>query len=147
MSLRGSCLCGGIKFEITGPLLRPQNCHCVQCRKQHGAAFGSRIRVRKEDLRFLQGEDLIKYYESSPGYLRGFCGNCGSPIINRPGANYKFAAAFPSAPSEVGIRMGILDDDPGVRPERHIFVSEKAPWFEITDDLPQHDGLAPPAKP
>ncbi len=139
--IRGSCLCGGVKFEITGPLLRPLNCHCLQCRKQHGAAFRSRARVRIEDFRWLQGEELVKYYESSRGFRRGFCGNCGSPIVNRPGPNYKFASRYPSSVSEFGVPLGILDDDPGRRPECHVFVGEKAPWFEITDDLPQHSRL------
>ncbi len=138
-ALRGSCLCGGVKFEIVGPLQQPLNCHCEQCRKQHGAAFRSRVRVRIEDFKWLQGEELVKYYESSPGFRRGFCGNCGSPIINRPGPGYKFAV------SEFGVPLGILDDDPGVRPERHVFVRSKAPWFEITDDLPQDQELPPPA--
>lgn len=138
-ALRGSCLCGGVKFEIIGPLQQPLNCHCSRCRKQHGAAFRSRVRVRIEDFKWLQGEELVKYYESSPGFRRGFCGNCGSPIINRPGPGYKFAA------SEFGVPLGILDGDPGVRPEQHVFVRSKAPWFEITDDLPQHPEYPPPA--
>ena len=66
-SCQGSCLCGGIKFEITGPLLRPLNCHCSLCRKQHGAAFRSRARVSRSDFRWLQGEKLITYYEATPG--------------------------------------------------------------------------------
>jgi hypothetical protein len=71
--IRGSCLCGGIAFEITGPLLNPLNCHCSQCRKQHGAAFRSRVRIAAKDFRWLKGEHLIKYYESPRGYQRGFC--------------------------------------------------------------------------
>jgi hypothetical protein len=81
-AIGGSCLCGGVKFEITGRLSSPLNCHCSQCRKQHGAPFRSRVRVQVEDFRWLQGEHLIKYYESAGGYLRGFCRECGSPIIN-----------------------------------------------------------------
>ena len=142
IAVRGSCLCGGITFEITGPLLRPLNCHCEQCRKQHGAAFRSRVRVRIDDFEWLQGEELVKYYESSPGFRRGFCGNCGTPVVNRPGPGYKGIAVNPAAASELGVPFGILDDDPGVRPESHIFVREKAPWFEIADDLPQYDEFA-----
>jgi len=63
--LRGSCLCGGIKFEITGPLLRPLNCHCTWCRKQQGAAFRSRARVLRSDFKWVQGEDLLAYYEAT----------------------------------------------------------------------------------
>jgi hypothetical protein len=133
-AIRGSCLCGGVKFAINGPLLRLLNCHCLQCRKQHGAAFRSRARVRVEDFKWIQGEDLVRYYQTSPGFQRGFCSNCGSPVLNRSGPEYRWAPATP----EFGIPLGILDDDPGVRPVEHIFVSERAAWFDITDDLPQH---------
>src|ERR1700732_4274128 len=79
----GSCLCGGVKFAIAGPLLRPLNCHCSLCRKQHGAAFRSRARVRRSDFKWIRGEELVAYYEATPGYRRGFCRVCGSPILKR----------------------------------------------------------------
>jgi len=141
--VRGSCLCGGVKFEITGPFSKPLNCHCRQCRKQHGAVFRSRARVGAEDFRWLQGEDRVKYYESSPGFRRGFCGNCGSPVVNCVGPDYRGLANNPGAIAEFGIPLGILDDDPGIRPAEHVFVGEKLSWFEITDDLPQHEKLPP----
>lgn len=142
-AIHGSCLCGGIKFEITGPLMRPGNCHCSMCRKQHGAAFRSRARVRKSDFNWVRGEDLVKYYESSPGFLRGFCGVCGSPILNRYDERTATARHNPAAISEFGIALGTLDGDPGVRPSSHYFVASKAPWFEITDDLPQFSDYPP----
>ncbi|MGB6536320.1 MAG: GFA family protein [Xanthobacteraceae bacterium] len=143
--VRGSCLCGGIAFEITGPLMAPMNCHCSQCRKQHGAAFRSRVRIAASDLRWLKGEHLLKFYESPRGYQRGFCRECGSPIINRAGPNWKPPAEFPVTAPQYGIPLAVLDD-PLVRPELHCFVASKAPWFEITDDLPQYAGY-PPASP
>jgi hypothetical protein len=91
--IRGSCLCGGIAFEITGPLLAPLNCHCSQCRKQHGAAFRSRMRIAASDFRWLQGEHLIKYYES----LRDFCRDHGSPVTNRTWPNWKMPADLPAS--------------------------------------------------
>src|SRR5436190_16952963 len=112
---RGSCLCGGVKFEITGDLMHPLNCHCSLCRKQHGAAFRSRVRVRASDLKWLQGEELVRYYESSPDFHRGFCGNCGSPVVNRPGPNSQNARANPAAAFELGVPLAILEDPP-VRP-------------------------------
>lgn len=130
-AIRGSCLCGGVKFEITGQLMRSLNCHCSKCRKQHGAAFRSRVRVCIDDFKWLQGEELVSFYESSPGFHRGFCRCCGSPVVNK------------SAQPEYGVALGILDDDPGVRPELHAFVASKAPWFEIADDLPQYPELPP----
>jgi hypothetical protein len=95
-----------------------------------------------DNFEWLKGEELIKYFESSPGFRRGFCGNCGTPVVNRPGGpGYKFLARNPAAASELGIPLGILDNDPGIQPECHVFVGSKASWFEITDDLAQHDEL------
>ncbi|MGH7247900.1 MAG: GFA family protein [Pseudomonadota bacterium] len=141
--IRGSCLCGGIKFEITGPLLAPLNCHCSQCRKQHDAAFRSRVRVAASDFHWLAGERLLKYYESPRGYRRGFCRECGSPIINKAGPNWAAPAAFPDGPPQYGIPLAILDNPP-VRPALHCFVASKASWFEITDDLPRYPNYPPP---
>jgi hypothetical protein len=142
-TVRGSCLCGGVKFEITGPLSNPLNCHCSQCRKQHGAAFRSRIRVLQSDFRWIQGEELVQFYESSPDFRRGFCSRCGSPILNQPGPNSRNARIHQQAAPELGIPLAILDGEPPVRPQCHVFVGSKAPWYEITDDLPQYEEYAP----
>ena len=142
-TLRGSCLCGGIRFEITGPLIGASNCHCSMCRKQHGAAFRSRARVAAADFRFLAGEHLVKFYESPRGYMRGFCRDCGSPILNKAGPNWQAPAAFPVTAPQYGIPLAILDNPP-LRPELHCFVASKAPWFEITDGLPQYPDYPPP---
>ncbi len=142
--IHGSCLCGGVKFEITGPLTAPLNCHCSQCRKQHGAAFRSRVRVQAKDFRWLQGEHLVKFYESSRGYQRGFCGECGSPIINRNGPNFLEAAGgiSPNPSPQYGVALALLDDPP-VRPALHCSVASKAQWFDIIDDLPQYPEYPP----
>lgn len=131
MSLRGSCLCGRVRYRIDGPLFDVLNCHCSMCRKYHGAAFKTRARVHAADLSLSPGAGAIRYYESSPGEHKGFCGTCGSPILTR----------FDHEPGTVNISLGTLDDDPGVTPERHIFVGSKAPWHSITDTLPQHQRL------
>ena len=81
--LSGSCLCGGVRYEIAGTLSGTLNCHCTMCRKAHGAAFRSRARVNAADFRWVQGEELVTYYESSPGTHRGFCRVCGSPLLSR----------------------------------------------------------------
>jgi hypothetical protein len=132
--IRGSCLCGGIRYEIAGDLERPLNCHCSMCRKTTGAAFGSRARVSTSAFRWVAGEGLLSRYESSPGNVRTFCRVCGSTLVT----------IFPRAPGELGLAMGTLDDDPGVRPELHVYVDSKAPWHEITDSLPQF-GTTPKA--
>jgi hypothetical protein len=134
--LHGSCLCQGIRYEISGELRDALNCHCSMCRKAHGAAFRSRARVRAADFRLVSGEELLTFYQSSPGTHRGFCRVCGSPIVSKFDAN----------PAVLGLPLGALDDDPGVRPQLHVHVASKAPWFSIIDDLPQFAEL-PTAKP
>jgi hypothetical protein len=90
-------------------------------------------------------EELLTFYESSPGGYRGFCRVCGSPIINKFDAGSMLAGRDPNAPTRYGISLATLDDDAGVRPETHIFVASKAPWFEITDGLPQFADYRPRA--
>jgi hypothetical protein len=133
--LHGSCLCGGVRYEISGPLTGAVNCHCSMCRKAQGSAFRSRARISAKDFRWVQGEELVTYFASSPGHHRGFCRVCGSPLISR----------FDHDPSSYGLALGTLDDDPGVRPGFHVFVASKAPWFEITDHLPRYPELPNPA--
>src|SRR5882762_8901240 len=76
-ALRGSCLCGGVRFEIEGLLMRSSHCHCRQCQK----AFRTRARVAAADFRFLVGEELVSFYESTPGTHRGFCKVCDAPVL------------------------------------------------------------------
>jgi hypothetical protein len=124
----GSCLCGGVRYEVTGALGPVAMCHCGMCRKASGTAFATNASVAEDGFRVLAGEELVRGYESSPGATRSFCGRCGSPLWKRDAAKM---------PGQVRIRLGSLDDDPGVRPAFHWAVDSKAPWYEITDDLPQ----------
>ena len=102
------------------------------------------MRVDSADFRWVAGEHLLKFYESPRGYQRGFCRDCGSPIINRTGPRWKAPADFPNPPSpQYGVALGVLDNDPQVRPQLHCFVASKAPWFEIADDLPQYAEYPP----
>jgi hypothetical protein len=135
VTLRASCLCQGVAIEIDGPVKDILFCHCTMCRKVHGTAFRARGRVKTQDLRWVRGEELVRYHESSPGQHRGFCATCGSNLFTR----------FADAPHVLGLSLGILDDDPVARPTCHVFVGSKAPWYEITDHLPQHQEF-PPAR-
>ena len=128
-TLRGSCLCGGVAYEIEGALSQALYCHCSMCRKAHGSAFRPRAKVASRDFRFTRGEALVRWFESSPGTQRGFCSVCGSPLLSR----------FDADPSSLGLPLGALDDDPLVRPALHVFVGSRAPWHTITDALPQFD--------
>jgi hypothetical protein len=123
-------LCGGVKYTINGRLLGALNCHCSMCRKAHGSAFRSRATVTATDFEWVKGEELVTFYESSPGNRRGFCRVCGSPILSK----------FDAHPNYYGLSLGALDDDPGIRPKLHIHVASKASWFTIADDLLQLPG-------
>ena len=130
--VRGTCLCGGIEFEVEEvPLLT--NCHCSKCRKARGAAFNTTASVSPPKFRFLRGEDLLEVFQQPSGrYSTAFCRTCGS------------AAPFKSGDGRIYfIPAGLLDDDPGVRPALHLFVGSKAPWWEITDNLTQFEEWVP----
>lgn len=134
--IRGSCLCGGVRYEIdrvSGPF---ELCHCRRCRKASGSAFVATIGAETRDFRLLQGRELITTYEAPllerpPAYRTSFCRRCGSPVpLPEPDAD------------RFEMTVGGLDDDPGLRPERHIYVELSAPWFEISDRLPRLDKAA-----
>jgi len=139
--IKGSCLCGGVRFEIDRAVGPFELCHCRRCRKVTGSAFFSGVYVRTEDFRLLEGKELITSYEAPilrepPAYRASFCSKCGSPVPN-PGPNSERRPRTRGRALEVP--AGLLDDDPGLRPDKHIFVELRAPWFEITDQLPRYD--------
>ena len=126
MSIKGSCLCGAVTYEVTAPFQLMGNCHCSRCRKANGAAFVTWGILKPGTFRWTSGEDMVQGYETSPGNTRCFCKVCGSPL----------ASAHSGVFGEVVI--GSVDGDPGATPQEHIFVGSKALWHEITDNLPQH---------
>lgn len=133
--MRGSCLCGGVSYEVSGKPIRFTLDHCTRCRKSTGSAFGAWLTCERSRFRWIDGEALVKRYvapvqKSPPGYPRTFCLVCGAPV---PYVDDKIA----------GIPAGSLDDDPGIRPQMHVFADLKAPWFDINDDLPRFDGGPP----
>ncbi len=125
--MNADCLCGGVRIEISGRIGPVVYCHCSNCRKASGTAFGANADVRRKYWRLAAGAELVREFESSPGVFRAFCQRCGSPLYSRR----------PGAPDVFRLRLGILNDDPERRSLAHCFVASKAPWFAITDDLPQ----------
>jgi hypothetical protein len=131
--MTGGCLCGGVRYELSGPFLRAGHCHCERCRRHSGAAVCTQGRVERRHFRLVQGEELIRVYRTPGHATKALCTVCGSSL---------FGGTWPDGP-EVSIRFGSLDGDPGIRPQVHTFVASKAPWDEITDDLPQYPGALP----
>jgi hypothetical protein len=125
--LTGHCLCGSVQYEIDGEPLALLYCHCEECRRATGSSLNTSIFVRRGDFRIVSGNDALSFHESSPGNRRHFCSRCGSPVFKH----------FPEPPNLITVRAGTLDTDPGIQPSGHIWVSEKAPWYEIADGLPQ----------
>ena len=134
--IAGSCLCGGVRFEVTRPFRRANHCHCSRCRK-HSGTFGlTQARVPREGFRFLAGEDLIRVYRPDGGAAKAFCSVCGSSL---------FGGTWPEGP-EVSIRLGALDGDPQIRPQYRSHVASKAVWDELPDDgLPRFEQANPDA--
>lgn len=124
----GSCLCGKVAYEIAGPALRMMNCHCSRCRRARSAAHATNLMYKLEDFRFTRGADLVaSYHVPGAQYFRNcFCSHCGSPT-----------ARISEDRGIVVVPAGSLDTDPNMRPIAHIFVADKADWFDITDDVPQ----------
>jgi hypothetical protein len=134
-SVRGSCLCGGVTFEVDLPFRRANHCHCSLCRK-HSGTFGlTPARVPREQFRLLSGEELLRVYAPDQGTaVKVFCSICGSSL---------FGGRWPQG-DEISIRLGSLDGDPQIRPQFHTYVASRAPWDELPDDgLPRYDAGKP----
>jgi hypothetical protein len=124
----GSCLCGAVAFDFEPPNEAWHNCHCSRCRRARGGAHASNLFLSAARFHWTRGEDHVASFKlvEAERFTQSFCRTCGSkaPRVNREGGY-------------VAIPAGSLDDDPGSRPERHIYVASKAAWFAIADDLPQ----------
>ena len=131
--MSGHCECRRVRFEIDGEINDFSHCHCSQCRRLHGAAFATFAGVARSDFHYVTGESDVTSYASSDTHQRVFCSICGSNVL----------VGLKSEPETYYVSMSMIDGDPPRPPAYHIFVGSKAPWHEITDDLPQHDAFAP----
>ena len=136
--LTGSCLCGGVRFEVTLPFRRANYCHCSRCRKHSGSNALAQGRVPREGFRLVAGDELVRVHRPDAGAVKAFCVECGSSL---------FGGTWPDGP-EISIRLGALDGDPGIRPQYRSFVGSKAVWDELPDDgLPRYPAAKPDADP
>ncbi len=126
-AFEGSCLCGEVRYRAIGPLGRMGHCHCVDCRKAHGAAFATFVDVARERLVTLRGEDRMRRHRARSGSVRAFCSDCGSLLTWERDED----------PGTVSVAVGTFDMPPDRAPEYHIFVRSKLPWLAINDGLPQ----------
>jgi len=125
-TLSGACLCGAVRYTVADEFEYALNCHCSNCRRTTGSAFKPFAGIPRPKLGLNKGDDDLLVYGDEAGH-DAHCRRCGSLLYSvvREGAY-------------VHVAMGTLRDDPSIRPSAHIFVGSKAPWFEITDGLPQY---------
>jgi len=123
--LSGRCECCAVRYLVQDAFLYAANCHCSNCRASTGSAFKPFAGIERDKLEVVEGaETLLVWGDDNANHTR--CGICGSLLYSevRDGAY-------------VHVALGSLVDEPTIRPSGHIFVGSKAPWFEITDELPQ----------
>lgn len=133
MKIHGSCLCGEVRFEIDQVVGPFEICHCNRCRKRSGGQGMSTVGVMSVDYRMTSGKALVATHAApvlyaQPAYHSLFCSNCGSPVPEPDPTEDKLE-----------IPAGLLDNDPGIKPDKHIFVELLPAWDAITDELPQYD--------
>jgi hypothetical protein len=129
--LAGKCFCGAVQYAVADEFLYAAICHCSDCRRTTGSAFKPFAGIEREKLTVTQGPDKVMIYGDDDGN-NTHCKLCGSLLYS-----VVRAGAF------VHVAMGTLVDGPTIRPTKHIFVGSKAPWFTITDGLPQYEAHAP----
>lgn len=122
--LTGACMCGGVRYEVTAPLLGAAYCHCKRCQRRTGSAFSVSGLVAPGSFSITEGEELIRAYAPGDGWAKRFCSKCGGQLYT----------SDPENPDLLSIRMGTLDQDPGIRPGVHQFVDYAAPWEPLPDD-------------
>ncbi len=126
--LHGGCLCGGVRYQITGPRRDIIVCHCENCRRTHGhvAAYTS---VDQADLQLISEQSLQWFHDQSPNTYRGFCNRCGASLFwdARDGNN------------KIAVAAGTLDDASSLKTIGHVYVSEAGGYYEIDDGLPQYE--------
>ena len=130
-AVTGGCLCGAVRFTYTGAPNWIVHCHCESCRRATASPMTTFVSVPCAAITFT---GTPKYFASSPGVKRGFCGTCGSPLTYEND----------DLPDEVHVYAAVLDEPAraAVAPSRHVFVDAQLPWFEVHDALPRYGGTS-----
>ena len=124
-SLSGGCLCGAVRFSLTEPATEAGYCHCTRCQRRTGTAASPQARVDGRTFRLTAGADSLgAWRHPDGGFEKCFCVRCGAHLFSRN----------PGDATQMSIRMGAFDSDPGVRPSWRSFVAYAADWEPIPDD-------------
>ena len=123
--ITGGCACGSVRYEVSQPFVSSNYCHCTRCQRRSGTAASANGRCADGAFRIVAGEELVKCWDpGGGGFIKCFCSNCGSALFSR----------HPETGEDVGVRLGTVDGDPGIRPDRHQFTDYAACWEAIPDD-------------
>ncbi len=131
----GGCLCGEVRYEISGSSIWSAICYCESCTRAAGAPAMAWAGFDKSKFRLLHGS--IEIYESSPGVLRGFCRRCGTSLTYQ-----KNSKVLEGAQDDVYIATRTLDDPNAHPPDEHVHYGKRVSWFNVEDELPHYDGLS-----
>jgi hypothetical protein len=126
----GGCLCGAVRYEITGAVRNPCFCHCASCRRATGAPMVPWGTFARDAVRFTHGR--LTEYRSSARVWRGFCARCGTSLTYRREARA----------AEIDVTLATLDDPARIAPQMHVWVKDQLPWAAISDSLPRHEAGA-----
>ena len=128
--MRGSCLCGAVRFEVEQPFISMAYCHCTNCKKISGGVGTVNGRARTAGIRVLEGADRLTTFQPAEGTAKTFCSICGSNL---------FGGGWPES-EHASVRLAALDTPFEAKPGAHIFVRSVAPWETLPDDgLPRHE--------
>lgn len=129
-TLHGSCLCGGVKFEVSQEPETLRYCHCESCKKLSGGAATVNFRVPSASIRIIEGEDLLQTFQPAEGTAKTFCLACGSNL---------FGGGWPNSET-CSVRATAIDDEFAARPSAHIFTRSVAAWETLPEDgLARHE--------
>jgi hypothetical protein len=120
----GACLCGAVRYEVTEPFVSANYCHCTRCQRRTGTAASANARCADGSFRIVAGEELVRCWRPEHGFEKCFCSVCGSALFSRN----------PETGEDVAVRLGTIDGDPGIRPQKRQFVAYAASWEPIPDD-------------
>jgi len=123
-AITGGCGCGAIRYEIDQPFTDAGYCHCTRCQRRSGTAASANGSVAPGSFRLIAGQDRLRCWRPEDGYEKCFCADCGSSLFSR----------HPRDHERVGVRLGTVDGDPGIRPAWHQFVAYAASWEPLPDD-------------
>ena len=121
-AMEGGCQCRKVRYRLEGEPLELAVCHCTECQRQSGSAFGMSLAVPKESFRLLSGELKTFTTRCDSGRAKecAFCPDCGTRIYHQGEAG-------------MSIKAGTLDDTSSLDPDAHYWTKSKQPWVPIPD--------------